>query len=59
MCPLWFCTPLTCRYVAGKGPGPACRGVFISLLAGGGEACAPPRHHGVRNGKRHPHEWAK
>ena len=48
MCPLWFCTLLTCRYVAGKGSGPACRGVFSSLLAGGSEACALPRHHGVR-----------
>ena len=45
MCPLWFCTLLTYRYVASKGPGPACRGVFSS---GGSEACALPRHHGVR-----------
>ena len=39
---LWLCTSLTCRYVAGKGLGSACRGVFSSLLAGGYEVHVPP-----------------
>ena len=58
-CPLWYCTSLTCRYVAGKGLGSACIGVFNSLLAGGGEVCVSPWHHGVLNGMGHLHEWAK